>query len=244
MGAPENLLTNYDKVAYTSYFDMDKIIGILSGSISVAAPTAGQVVLTGTTTHDTGFGETCYFQGIFSVDGGTTWNDFAAMTPNLSVPGMPVFQTQNCDCYMVGGVITVSADNYYNFVSASSAAKTFLYKIALFAKNAQGTIQPLTIDETTFFDSRYNYHKIFVQDSISFNSSSGVTKSVTIPHSLGYVPRVRAFFQQTGSPFKLLPVSFYFIEPRVTSTSLTFYLDGWYATTVNGTIEYRIYLDA
>jgi len=244
MSAQQNIITNFNKIAYTSYFDTDKLIGMFTGSISVAAPTSIQFILSGTATHDTGFNETCYYQGIFSIDSGTTWNDFGSMTPDLGTPGIPVLQTQDCNCSMIGGVLTVQADNYYNLATSSSSAKTFLYKVALFTKNTQGNIQSLPIDDTTSFDSRYNFQKIYAQDIIPFNMTSGVTKSFSISHNLGYVPKVRAFFQQTGSPLKLVPLSFYFIEPRLTTSSVTFYIDGWYATTASGNIEYRIYLDA
>lgn len=70
MSASDNLLSNYSKVAYTSYYPSDMIIGIHSGSFTVAAPSVGSNT-TNTDTFTTGFGTSCYFQGIFSTDGGT-----------------------------------------------------------------------------------------------------------------------------------------------------------------------------
>ena len=116
--------------------------------------------------------------------------------------------------------------------------------------NTQGSVTPLPIADTRFFDVRNRkYQKIAQQGEVAFNLESGVAASATIAHKLGYVPKVRSFFHQTsatsrgmGAMFK--PFLIYGIETRVTDTDLTFYLESdLSSSTVTGNMEYRIYYD-
>lgn len=230
-------------------YDIDKIIGIHTGSISVGAPTSGTPdfgLKTGTDVFNTGFGDTCYFEGIFSIDNGVTWNDFAAMTPDLSLPTAPQFQTQDCNCSMIGGVLTTTAYNYYNTAHSTSAAHTYLFKIALIAKNGQGRIAPLATNQILAYNSAFNYQKVFLKGPIPFNlAGTNTTKSAVVNHNLGYVPKVRAFYQETSGLLRMLPISNYSIEPRPDTANVTFYHDAyWDTVAINGNIEWKIYLDS
>ena len=171
------------------------IIGITSGSFTVAAPTLGNNK-TATVTFDTGFGTTCYFQGIFSTDSGATWNDFGSYVPNLTTPGQPVLQTTTCRGYVTsGGIMTMVGLNWFDIVHSSGSQKTILYKVALFAKPDQGNITPIDTSENTYYDSRENSRKVYI--SGTFDAST--TANTTIPHSLGYAPKVSSFFVPTSS---------------------------------------------
>lgn len=230
-------------------YDVDKTIGIHTGTITVAAPIAGAPdfgLKTGIDTFDTGFGDSCYFEGIFSVDSGVTWNDFGAMKPDLSLPTAPQFQTQDCNCSMINGILTTTAYNYYNTAHGTSAPYTYLFKIALFAKNTQGRVTPLSTNQILAYNSAYNFQKIFLQDSFPFNlAGTNTTKSTAINHGLGYFPKVRAFYKESSGSLRMLPISNYEIEPRVDASNVTFYHDAyWDTVAINGSVEWRIYLDS
>ncbi len=194
MSVADNLLANYDKVKYTSYYKSDMIIGTHSSSFAVSSPPAYSYS-TSTDTFDTGFGTSCYFQGVFSTDGGATWNDFGVYQPNLAPP-FPQFQTQTCRGYVTpSGVFTAVGINWYDISHSSGSACTILYKVVFFAKKNQGSINPLPVAEKTAFDSRYNVQKIYLNDTFSVNP----TGNTTIAHTLGYYPKVRSFFEPASS---------------------------------------------
>jgi len=234
--------------------DTDKIVGVITGTISTSAPVSIPGYVIGTATHSTGFGESCYAKGIFSVDGGTTWNDLGSMIPDNTGGPPPTFQTQECiwECSPTG-VITVRATNWYNFILGSGAAKTFQYKLALIAKNDQGDIEPLPTNSVTAYSSADNYQKISSQGSVAWNVTPGVDKSATVSHNLGYVPKVKAFYRKTDGT--TLPMvwndiaipAYLEIDVRVTTTQLTFNSDGLRTSFHNaytGFIDWRVYLDA
>lgn len=243
MSVIDTAASNYDKTAYTTLFETDKIIGVYTGTISVNGPTALEQILTNSAAHTTGFGDSCYFEGIFSIDNGTTWNDFNAYPPDLSTPGMPVFQTYTVYANVSSsGIVTITAENNYDNVHASSTNRTYLYKIYLIAKNDQGEIEPLTSTIETNFDSRYNYHKIYTQGRVVHNTTSGSTTTTTVSHPLGYVPKVKAWYvTSTGAVYH--PSGQVFVEVRVSNTSVVFRTDNALATTASGYIDYRIYYE-
>lgn len=246
MGAYENLIANVDKTAYTSVWDMDKIIGIAEGTINAAAPTPGPPVITQATSSTT-FADTYYFQGIFSTDNGATWNDFNSMIPDLSTPGMPVFQTVNVfGAVGSSGTMNIVSVNYYDSVHGTGTAKTILWKVIYISKNNQGNITPSIIGDITLFTSRLrNYQKIALKGEVAFNLMSGVANSVTINHNLGYVPKIRYFYQELTPTNRMVqPSSFYGIAAKISETQLIFDLPAAYSTyTGTGNIEYRIYYD-
>lgn len=194
MSAADNLLANYNKVAYTNYYRSDMIIGVHSGSFTVSTPSAFSYT-TNTDTFNTGFGTSCYFQGVFSTNGGTTWNDFGIYQPNLASPG-PQTQTQTCRGFVTtGGVFTAVGINWYDIVHSSATSYTIQYKVAFFAKQNQGDITPLPVTDIVAFDSRYVVPKIYTQGTFA----ASTTGNTTISHNLGYYPKVRSFFEPASN---------------------------------------------
>lgn len=224
--------------------DIDKIIGILSGSFSVAQPTAISSPKSATDTQTTGFNDTCFYQGIYSVDSGTTWNDFGTMVPNLTTPANPVFQTVLCDGYSLGNTFVANGTNWYDLVHSSGTAYTILYKVALIAKNSQTSIIPIATNENLKYLAKYNNWKIYTSDIIPFNTTSGSSKTAVVTHPLGYVPRVRAYYQETSGSLRMQTVNQRKIETKITASDVTFFIDSVWATTTTGNIEYRIYLES
>lgn len=234
---------------------VDQIIGIHSGSFSITAATAVSGPKFASDPFTTGFGDSCFFQGIFSVDGGASWNDFGVYRPVLTTPGQPVLQTVTC-YGMVGptGIFTASGVNWWDIVHATSSAYTIQYKVAFIAKDTQGSITPISTNENLYYWSKYNFQKIFL--SSSFSSTTGTTP---ITHNLNYVPKVRAFFSPTSTANNADGVSVlagsivtldnyqYATNVYVNTTQASFTDVSTTVsprTTRSGTMFYRIYLDS
>lgn len=247
MSVRDTFAANYSKTAYTSLWDMDKIIGTGSGSFTVAAPTAINSPTSATSTYSTNFGDFYYFQAIYSVDNGASWNDFNAMVPDLSTPGSPVLDTVVAlGAVGSSGTFNIFAFNYYDLVHGTGTAKTIMWKALFFSRNTQGAITPQIINDQTYFTSvERNYQKVAFKDSVTFNLTSGSGQTASLSHNLGYVPMVRAYYIQTTPSNRLDSLwGGYRIEIRVTETTLSFVLDSAFSNiTCNGRIEYKIYYD-
>lgn len=233
---------------------VDQIIGIHSGAFTVNAPSAIDGFLTASDSFVTGFGDSCNFQGIFSVDGGASWNDFGVYRPNLSTPGAPVFQTVTCRGYITSlGLFVASAINWYDNVHATSSSYTVNYKVAFLAKDTQGILTPIPTNEKLYWHSKYNFQKVSTSGSFA-NSGS----NTAIAHGLGYVPKVRAFFVTTNDTTgaegivtvpagSLMTLDWFlsiFTSVYVDSSNLTFTpIQDSVPSTVPGTVNWRIYLD-
>lgn len=199
MSVADNLLesTVLGRVSYTSYFETDKIIGFTSSSMTVAAAGVGSVA-TDTATFDTRFGTSCYFLGQFSTDGGTTWNDLGVYIPNLTTPGAPVLQTTTLRAYVTsGGVLTLVALNWYDNVHGTSSSKTIHYRIALIAKQNQGTVTPIGISPTAFFStsSSNTSPQIYLKGTFAVST----TADTTITHNIGALPGAQSWFVPTAN---------------------------------------------
>jgi len=252
MSAADNLLTNYDKVAYSSYFNTDMVIGVHSGSLSLSAPTLSNSPTTATDSYVTTFGAVCYFQGIFSSDNGTTWNDFGSYTPNLTTAGQPVLQTVTCRGYVspTGTFVAVGL-NWYDLVHSSGTAKTVLYKVAFFATPTQGNITPTGTNEEIAYSSLYNSRKIYRGTSFPVST----TQSTSISHPLGYVPKVTSFFVPTNSTSgnegivtvpagSMMTLDWFSTDVQVSTTGVTFTTVKDAASgAIAGMQHYIIYLD-
>jgi len=225
---------------------IDQIIGVHTGAFIISAPTAapGGSPTNASDSFTTGFGDTCLFQGIFSVDGGASWNDFGSYKPNLTTPAQPVLQTVTCRGWVTpAGVFTAYAENNYDLVHGSGVSYVVQYKVAFLAKDDQGAITPLPRSEILNYSSSFNYQKIYIGSS--FANGGGAT---TIAHNLGYVPKVRAWITSSrSSPFPANSLLSYDwpggsnFNIKVNSTNAVFDSISGYGT---ANILYRIYLDS
>lgn len=250
-----SILNPADIVMAAPDYGQDQIIGIFTNTLSVAAPTItpGYTITTDTKSH--GFGDSCYFDGIFSVDGGITWNEFGTQTPNLTTPGAPVFDTVDCEAYVDTANVNISVTNFYDFTHSKGTTYTLQYKIYLIAKNKMA--QPLTSLKTNnilTYNTAQNIQKIFIATTVAINVASGATGfSGAIAHNLGYVPKIRAFFLPTATPATVFPLNQTAIPPttppqieaHITATSLVFFCDSSAGVFgLVGNIEARVYLDS
>lgn len=229
------------KTLFYSGVETDKILGILSGSLTVPATSGFFDTQSASATLTTGFNDSCYFQGIFSYDNGVTWNDFGTNIPDLSDPTQPAFQTVDCNCYSDINTIVVTASSTASYFPYATPIYTVMYKIVLFNKIGQGLITPLPVTEDIYFSSAYNYQKIFSEAHIPYNTSAGSAFTYTTAHNLGYVPNARVF--QVSSAAKITPIGSIAPEIKLDSTNLTIFTDAALTTTQNSFIDYRLYYD-
>lgn len=174
------------QVFFASQYPIDKILGTFESSFS--APSGGIPERT-THTIPTGITESTFFQGIFSVDSGTTWHDFGADIVSGGLTDITVAGRSNANTF------SIDADNY-----TGATPYTVTYKLALIAKPNQGTVEPQPIGANTLFDSRLNYQKI-ASDSVRSISIPDPNESIeSFSHGLGYTPKVRSFIE-IGSSF-------------------------------------------
>lgn len=109
---------------FTTRYPTDKIVEVYSGSFTADASTS---TLTSQRTHETiphTFGQECLLELVYSLDGGTTWQDMDMPIPNLS--GTPVFQTvtvapysTTTDFIIVAANQTTSAETVDYIMTAS-----------------------------------------------------------------------------------------------------------------------------
>lgn len=230
-------------------YGLDQIIGIIDETESIGIPTSGapdfgQKVLTFSFPHE--FGDSCYFEGRFTTDGGVTWNDFGAQQPDLSTPGFPVFQTLDCEAMIDSTNVNVTLTNTLNFVTNVGVAYTVHFQIYLIAKNTMANpITPIATTDILAFSSEFNYQKIFLKDTVALNVIAGaVGFSTTTPHTLGYVPKIRAFCVNGSNQVTKLNQNE--VEAHLTASGLVFYSDqsGFSQSGISINIEFRIYLDS
>lgn len=111
------------------------------------------------------------------------------------------------------------------------------------------------------FDTRANYPKIFKQDTVSVSvGNPNTSTSFSIPHGLGYRPRVRAWFTLSDGSItmacsdapgsNLYPVTGLYAQRalffRADTAQVTFVFSRGVTTgtTVVSSVTYRIYYDA
>jgi hypothetical protein len=96
---------------FTTRYPVDKIVEVYPGSFTANASSS---TLTSERTHETiphTFGATCFLELIYSLDGGTTWQDMDMPIPDLSSPTAPVFQTVTVAPYSTTTDFVVVATN-------------------------------------------------------------------------------------------------------------------------------------
>lgn len=217
------------KLQFYSGYDIDKIIGTYTGSFDLPAPTAGNSN-TATVPITTNINSTTFYQGIFSLDSGNSWNPFYTDLTNVESTDPSVNPQGDCQVYgqSTAGVFNVIGVNTALFSATQFFDFTPLYKVALIAKPNQGIITPQPIGTNQWFNSELNYQKIFMDTT---NQSSGTDVTTTVTHNLNYIPKVRAFYE-TGGVLSA-------IESTLTSTTASVTISG----TVDATVYIRIYYD-
>jgi len=235
---------------------IDNIIGTYDGTFSVNAATGSPNPDITTVNIKTGITSTCFFQGIFSIDGGNTWQDFNA---NLSTTrgGNIVVQTVTVVGESVAdGSISISCLNYYDYTNSVGTAYTVLWKLVLFARPNQPALDLQPVGADLSFNTDLNYQKI-ASDTYQTLSAPGpgITSVATFPHNLGYKPKFRIFLDQSTDTLNLNSNNLYDIQTmsagvimyyaKVDTENVYVYAyNGYSPTTYTARIYARIYYDS
>lgn len=195
------------KFYFHSGFDVDKIIGTFEGSFTATAPAPLGSPTISTTTFSTNIPETTFFQGIYSIDGGTSWLKF-----NTDSSGVPLASQANTYGRSNTGSFTVTARN---FTTAAPVAFTVQYKLALIAKPNQGDITPQPTANAIVFNSKDNYLKIILDEPVALSLSAGASIKRAFVHSRGYFPQAIAYFE-LDAPVGTLPAGLYELDSVMT----------------------------
>jgi hypothetical protein len=194
-----SLLTNIQNAILSSTVPIDQILGTYTGSFASPSPAAPGLPVLSSAVITTNIPETTFFKGIFSTDGGTTWNDFNAQTP-IYAGGLTLQTVQVYGKSAVGSFTVYSSNAWIGSVNNV----VVLYKVVIFAKPNQGNVTPQPFGTNTVFDSRLNYQKIAVDNVLSVTEAAFGSGSYTTAHNLGYVPKVRGYLEYAvGATYSL-----------------------------------------
>lgn len=120
---------NAREMLFTLRYPPDKILDIFPGSfVATASSTPPFAAFRTNNAFDHNLGGSVFLQMIYSLDGGSTWQDQHVTVPDLTVPATPVLQTCEVGCYSTATQIVVVASNF------TSTAKTVTYLVVAFHK--------------------------------------------------------------------------------------------------------------
>lgn len=100
------------KCRFVSQYPVDKIVNIYTGSFTANASATGYLA---ERTHESiahSYGQQCLLDLVYSLDGGTTWNDADMQIPDISTPSAPIFQTCVVAPYSTTTDFVIVASNF------------------------------------------------------------------------------------------------------------------------------------
>jgi hypothetical protein len=169
-------------IAYSNAFAIDKICGILSNTFTASAFNVGGYLYKYTIPHN--LTRPAFCDALFSTSNSTF------------VPNGQNDATNAYNCYS-------DSSNFYLLTTASSGL--IYYKLVSTWIDNFDTTNPLitpvfnttlVTSNSTNFDSRRNYQKVFKENVVTLNNPGvGNTGTYPITHNLGYVPNYKVFFE-------------------------------------------------
>lgn len=222
---------------------MDQIVDVLQGSFGAAAATvSGGSVFDTFSSFDHGITvpDTFLFQGLWSIDGGATWQEIGNTVPlGANANGLETLNVSG------SSILDVANNTQFFSLGANNghpAAYTVQYKIFLMARSDQDHVPNKPLIKPLRYSSKNKYMKVAVDSSINL-STGGPT---TILHNLGYLPNfdvwVRSHFQSSPDDFYRLDQG----SPKclITDSSIQLPARSSSSTLLEAKAYYRIYLDA
>lgn len=170
--------SNVQNINFSTAFSIDKICGVLSNTFTASTFNLGGYLYQYSIPHN--FTRPIFCDALFSSDG-TNY-----------VPNGQADTTYSYNVYS-------DSSNIYLLTTANSG--TFYYKeVSTWIDNYDTTnplISPvfqttLPTQDTTYFDSRKNYQKIYKENVITFAAAGGTQP---IAHNLGYISNYKIFFE-------------------------------------------------
>lgn len=194
MGAPENIITNSSKIAYTTYFNTEKIVKTFSGSF---------LYTTSTTTRSYTLSGVANNVQVFKIPHGFTRPVFVELRWSL-----------DNSYYVLGGTSYDSGGNYaiaysdstyiYIMPSALSGGTQVYYEIVCTWIDDFDTTNPsvsafsdIPDTYTQVFNSRAVVPLVMKSGVLNSSTTSGVLANTytTVNHGLGYAPETKVFIE-------------------------------------------------
>lgn len=230
---------------FLSLSPIDQILATYRGSFNIAAPTSGGGFSTTATANiPTGISSPTLFVGVYSIDGGTTWNDFT--NQQLVLPPGILFPYFEVHGKSTANNLAITANNY-DAIGGPNTAFTVMYRVALVYRPGMGAIDQSLIGNTNtnqYFNSQFNYQKIAVDDASALSIASLGSQTITLTHNLGYIPKIRQFIYRASdqSLVQLGTESTGSYSTSITTTTVTTVLNGPVGG-LTGILYTRIYFD-
>lgn len=173
------------KVKYYSGASIDKIVGVWSGSYTKGTDTTtrtdGFVGSIEVYSFSHGFTRPVFISYLWSEDN-VTWVDGGGT--------------------LTGGNSSIAFSDSSNiYLATSSTTGTQYYKVIAYWIDSYDGTDP-TVGEyasgikNTKFDSRLNYQKIAFEGETSYSPGTfGSSTTITVPHTLAYIPNAKVFFE-------------------------------------------------
>jgi hypothetical protein len=187
-------IINPSKVVMTApEYQLDQIVDLIQGSVNVGAASTDAFNIVTNATVDSlkpTLGGKIYFpKGVWSADGGASWNEFGNAIPLAGVNANGTRQlTVGVTCYnqtaAPGGIdATTDAVMDVNVSNGGTVGYTILYKILCLVRPDQAKIPtPNQLPPALNYSNKINYTKVykdFIQDlplagSTVFNHALGI----------------------------------------------------------------------
>lgn len=194
MSAPDNIISNSDNIAYTTYFDAEKVVKTFTGSF---------LYTTSTTTRSYTLSGLPYNVEVYKIPHGFDRPVFVELEWSL-----------DNSYYVIGGTSYDAGFNYaiaysdstyiYIMPSALAGGTRVYFKLVCTWITDFDTTNPsipafaeIPSTYTQVFNSRAKVPMVVQQDVMSLSTTSGVLADVvgTVTHGLGYTPRTKAYIE-------------------------------------------------
>lgn len=169
------------KVLFTTLVDMDKIIRVFEGSISIPPNTPE----TDAAFISTGFTGRVMTRGVFSIDG-NAWYDVDGFVQSGGADLCGISVTA------FNGQLRIrmkSNDTTTTRVAQYRIACIYFYDTGIVNTDYMQFYAPISLSTSR------NYQKIYDEFSTLYHITGSGTGRVTIPHELGYVPEFMAYME-------------------------------------------------
>lgn len=179
-----SLVNNIDKVAFASPYSIDKIVRVWEGTFSIPGSTElrEDEFIGSIRVHKIahGFSRPVFVDLIWSLNGSTWADGGGTISGNSSI---------------------AFSDSTHIYIVAAASSGTQHYKVVASWIDTYDGSNPLVDSysapqKSVLFDSRDNYQKINKEGTTTYPSGTfGSAHTVTVSHSLGYIPNAKAYFE-------------------------------------------------
>lgn len=194
MGAPENHLSNLTKVAYTTYYDTEKVVKTFTGSFKYSTSTttrnytlAGFPNAVQVYKLPHGFDRPVFCEMFWSLDQ-TNWDVGGASSSNGS--DYAIAYSDSNFVYIMTTTLAAGTDVYFKIIcSWIPDYDTTNPSVPAFAE--------IPASFTQVFNSRSRIPAVVQQDVLVGSTTSATLTDVTLiaSHSLGYAPAAKAYIE-------------------------------------------------